>query len=81
MGIGQSTGEPRAVVDELVTIVLQQGNFLDTTLFPINLMLPLKVATEIRSARSYTILDKNQDIPVAILNWMRNDSRYSGLFG
>lgn len=68
------------VEEESFTVELQRVEFTPTTLFPINLMLPLRVATEIRSARSYQIFDRNQDIPVAIINWMREDSRYIGLF-
>lgn len=80
MGIGQSTGESMVEPEEAIWVESQQGDFAPTAMFPISLMLPLKVATEIRSPRAYQILDRNQDIPVVILNWMRNDSRYAGLF-
>jgi len=80
LGIGQSTGEPRVEPEPPIWVESQQGDFAPSALFPVSLMLPLKVAAEIRSARAYQIIDKNQDIPVAILTWMRNDSRYASLF-
>ena len=66
--------------DEPFVVDLQLANWAETALFPIILLLPLKVATEIRSARSYRILDRDEGVPVAILNWMKADNRYINMF-
>ena len=75
-------GEPTPIEEEIVVEMAEQPiPYSEQMSFPAQFMLPMSVYMAINApSRSYTIASDDQDVPLAVIEWLMSDSRYRKWF-